>query len=534
MPELAIPELLRSIRPEEAELVRREAVRRTCEKSLYKFVKWMWPVIEPYRPFVEGWAIGAIAEHLQAVTEGQIRRLIINVPPGFSKSLCTSVFWPAWEWGPRAMPSMRYICASYSQDLTVRDNIRARNLVLSPLYQGYWGKGFKPADDQFTKVKFANDKTGWKLATSVGGIGTGERADRFMMDDPNSVQEAESEAITASTNQWALEVVPTRLNDPEKSAIILIQQRTNERDVTGTYLAKELGYDHLCIPMHYDSGRHCVTVTGWEDPRDEDGELAWPERFPEHVVDELAQVLGPYAAAGQLEQSPVPRGGGIIKRDWWALYEGPQDMEGKETYPICEFVLASLDTAYGEKEENDYSALTIWGLWYKDGVPKLLLLNAWKKRLPLNGTGDMKIRSNWGLVEWIAHSCKRFSVDKLIIENKARGVDVGNEIRRLYRESLFGVELVDPKGKDKVARTHAVVPMFTDGMVYAPDRTWAEEVIGEVCTFPRAAHDDLHDSVIYALSWFRRNNLAQLRAERTIEEEGLKKYKPKTGPLYPA
>src|SRR5258705_269192 len=132
------------------------------EKSLISFVDYVWPVVEPAIPFVKGWAISAIAEHLEAVTHGEIKRLLINVPPGFSKSLLTDVFWPAWEWGPQNKPWYRYVCAAYSNHLTERDNMRCRNVVMSDRYQRLWAPRFKISNDQFTKVKFANDQTGWK------------------------------------------------------------------------------------------------------------------------------------------------------------------------------------------------------------------------------------------------------------------------------------------------------------------------------------------------------------------------------------
>src|SRR5258705_6074930 len=322
------------------------------EKSLISFVDYVWPVVEPAIPFVKGWAISAIAEHLEAVTHGEIKRLLINVPPGFSKSLLTDVFWPAWEWGPQNKPWYRYVCAAYSNHLTERDNMRCRNVVMSDRYQRLWAPRFKISNDQFTKVKFANDQTGWKLATSVGGIGVGERGDRFIIDDANNTMMMESEAIRANVNMWFTEVVPDRLNNPSKSAIVVIQQRLHEEDVSGVAISRELGYTHLMIPMRYEPTRHCVTVLGknhvgediqWEDPRVEENELAWPERFPDEVCDQLEHAKGPYAWAGQYQQTPEPRGGAIIKRDWWQLWE-------EKSYPRVEFILASLDSAYTEKE----------------------------------------------------------------------------------------------------------------------------------------------------------------------------------------
>ena len=167
--------------------------------------------------------------------------------------------------------------------------MRCRNIVLSDRYKKYWGSRFGISNEQFTKVKFANDKTGWKLATSVAGIGTGERADRVIIDDPNNPIEMESEAIRRNTNMWFTEIIPDRLNNQKESAIVVIQQRTHEDDVSGTAISREMGYVHLMIPMRYDSARHCRTIYGWSDPREDpqEGELAWQERFPEIICQEL-------------------------------------------------------------------------------------------------------------------------------------------------------------------------------------------------------------------------------------------------------
>lgn len=292
-----------------------------AEGSLLSFVRTMWPILEPQRKFIEGWCLETICEHLEAISRGQIRRLLINVPPGTAKSLLTSVFWPAWEWGPQNRPDMRYVCASYSDGLTIRDNMKCRRLIQSLPFQEMWGDRFQISEDANAKVRFDTDKTGFKLATSVGGVGTGERGDRFIIDDPHSVKQAESEAIRESTIQWFTEVVPTRINDPDKSAILVIMQRVHERDISGLILTEELGYDLLCLPMEYEEDHpfKSRTAINFVDPRSIPGELLWPERFTKRHLDEdlkpsLRAWGGMYAESGQLQQRPSPRGGGMFKR----------------------------------------------------------------------------------------------------------------------------------------------------------------------------------------------------------------------------
>lgn len=513
--------------------------REQYEGSLIEFAEYVWPVVEPAIPFMRGWAIEAIAEHLEAVTFGQIKRLLINVPPGFTKSLLTDVFWPSWEWGPRNMPWLRYMCAAYSNHLTERDNMRCRNIVVSERYRRLWGNRFKISNEQFTKIKFANDQTGWKLATSVGGIGTGERADRVVIDDPNNPMEMESEAVRNTAVMWFTEIMPDRLNNPKESAIVVIQQRTHEDDVSGIALSREMGYTHLMIPMYHDPARHCVTVLGinpetgeeikWEDPRKTDGELAWPERFSEKVCLDLERDKGPHAWAGQYLQSPEPRGGSIVKRDFWQLWDRP-------TFPNFEFILASLDTAYTAKEENDASALTIWGVFRdENNNPKVMLMWAWQERLEFHQLVQKVIDTCVITPAPVKHP--RFPVDKLLIEQKASGESVGQELRRMFRGSgKLGIDLINPNVYgDKVARVHAVQHLFADEMIYAPDKSWADVVINQCAIFPKGAHDDLVDSTSQALRYLRDSGFALKREEYSVVEEDELRYisASETRPLYP-
>lgn len=502
-------------------LEKKSLTRKNCEESLLYFVQTFWKYVEPSTEFVNNWHIEAICDHLQAVTEGEITRLLINVPPGMLKSLLVDVFWPAWEWIHD--PTLRYICTSYSQSLTERDNIRFRNVIMSEDYQRMWGDKYGPSKDSFSVVKVANNKTGWKLATSTGGTGTGERGDRVLVDDPHNVKDGESELVRRSTLQYFTEVLPTRLNSPINSSIVVIMQRVNEEDVSGHIISKNLDYVHLMLPMEYDSSRKCATSLPaypddifFEDPRTEDGELLFPERMPEWVVERDKKVMGSYAVAGQFQQSPTPRGGGIIKDKWWKLYpeQGEAlDESGKPAspleYPPMEFIVAFADTAYTTKEENDYSALTVWGVWRKDGAPKVMLMAGWKERLELNA-----------LVTKISNTCsagKGIPVDRLLIENKASGKSVAQEITRLFDNAAFGVELVEPKG-DKIARMYAVQHLFENGIVHAPDREWSQMVIDDVAKFPKGSHDDIADTVSGALKWLRDSNFA-LRSDEYDEEE---------------
>jgi len=297
------------------------------------------------------------------------------------------------------------------------------------------------------------------------------------------------------------------------------------------------------IPMRYEQSRSFPTMLGYEDPRETEGELFFEERFPLHVVERDEKVLGPYATAGQFQQTPIPRGGGIIKPEWWVLWE-------QKTYPSVEYVVLSLDTAYTEKSENDPSALTVWGTFggavdggttrYVDRygkmteftqsfqsadlgpVPKLMLMYAWAGRLDLHE-----------LVKKVNEVARKMKVDKILIENKAAGYSVAQELRRLFRGEDYYVQMYDPKTLDKLARLYSVQHIFAEQMVYAPAKDWAEMVIRQVSSFPKGSHDDLVDTVSMGVKHLRDIGLLTRSEERFRETEDAKQYRgPPPTPLY--
>lgn len=393
----------------------------------------------------------------------------------------------------------------------------------------------------------------------------------IIVDDPNNAREALSDTtITATNEEWWDGAMSTRLNDTNRGAIIVVQQRLGEQDLSGHILAndKRQEWDHLVLPMHYDSRRQAATSIGWTDPRQEENELLWPQRFDREAVRDLETRLGSkWRAAGQLEQRPEPKGGGIIKREWWQLWPPGGEREGAGARPIewppFSFILGSLDTAYTEDELNDPSALTIWGIFedadlvniptrkiQRDGsvisvydedylndltrpktVPKVMLVHAWAKRLELNP-----------LVRQVEKDCKTFQVDRLLIEAKASGISVAQEIKRLYANANFST-LLNPLSRgrgasrnDKVSRLYSVQHLFEEQLVFAPERPWAEEVMDECGTFPNGTHDDRVDTVSQALRHLRAIGLltrgAELQAEteRAIRHVGRRRARV---PLYP-
>jgi predicted phage terminase large subunit-like protein len=419
-------------------------------------------------------------------------------------------------------------------------------LIESEWYKKRWGDRFELTSDQNTKSAFTNSKGGERLITSVGAGITGLGGSIILADDPNSAGEAFSEAAIQSTIDWWSQSMSTRLNDMATGAYVIIQQRLAEDDLTGYILEKNNGeWCHLMLPMRYEPERSYVTTIGWKDPRTVPGELLWPERFSEQAVVELERSLGPMIANGQLQQRPEPAGGGIIPRDYWKLWE-------RDTFPQMDFIMASLDTAYTEKTSNDFSALTVWGVFsgerslidtpnrvidkrgesqmmYRDNAmyeastaPKVMMMFAWKERFELHK-----------LVEKVADTCTKLKVDLLLIESKAAGHSVAQEVRRLYANERFGVQLFDPKSQDKLSRLFSIQHLFAEGIVYAPDRKWADMVITEVAQFPYGKHDDLTDTVSQAMRHMRDNGLIARAPERAAELEELKRYRGHQEPLYP-
>jgi predicted phage terminase large subunit-like protein len=296
------------------EEVRRDtdAVRARCA-TLTGFIREAWHVVEPNNRYVEGWHVGAIGEHLEAITRGQLNRLLINVPPGTMKSLLSSVLWPAWEWGPQERGSLRYLSTSYADHLCVRDTRRMRDLVMSEWYRTLWPHIRLTRSGERS---FENTLTGKRDGVAFASL-TGGRGDRVIIDDPHSTETAESDVERAKTTRIFRESVPTRLNSPEHSAIVIIMQRLHSEDVSGQALSLDLGYEHLCLPMEYEADRGCTTRIGFKDPRTHDGDLLFPARFPREVVERDKRPMGEYAVAGQFQQRPVPREGGLFKRTWF-------------------------------------------------------------------------------------------------------------------------------------------------------------------------------------------------------------------------
>lgn len=441
------------------------------------------------------------------------------------KSSSVAVAWPAWDW--IGAPQRKFLFSSYAQSLSTRDSLKCRRLIQSPWYQANWGSKFSLSDDNNLKMRFDNSEGGYRLATSVGGALTGEGGDIVVLDDPHHAGETESDTIRQSTLDWFDQVMSTRLNDPKTGSFVVVMQRLHDRDLTGHILAKETGWDQLCLPMRYETGHPTPTRSslGWRDPRTHDGQLLWPERLGEREVASLEAALGPYGSAGQLQQRPAVAGGNILKSDWWQDWgKGPapawlssaQAADWRRgAPPECSPLFAVIDTAHETKTTNDYSACTVWGSWTDQrGVQHLMLIGAWRARLEFPD-----------LVKRAKKTWADYDLDEMAIEDKAAGVSLKQELRR---QGVI-VTSLRPE-RDKVARAHSVAPMFAAGHVWAPcSAKWAREVIAECSAFPSAEHDDLTDTVIYAVARLRRAGYVHALDSEADRKEPERK---KTGAAY--
>lgn len=450
-------------------------------RSLKEFTKRSWQTIEPGRDFHDNWHIDAISEHLQAVVEGKIRRLIINIPPRHMKSISVAVALPAWTW--TIQPQKRFLFASYASSLSIRDSVKCRRLIDSPWYQQHFGETFHLTGDQNQKQRFENNQTGYRIATSVDGALTGEGGDIIVIDDPHNVREAESSAVREGVLEWWDQAMQSRLNDPKTGAFIIIMQRVHEKDLTGHILANELGqeWDHLCLPARYEIGHPTPTVSslGFTDPRTEEGELLWPERIDEPTLQNLERSLGSYASAGQLQQRPMPKGGGILRAEWWVPWDKPD-------LPDIEYVIQSWDTAFSTKEKTSYSARTTWGVFKSRGQTNAIVLDMWYDRV------------TYPELRRIAQEAyNSYEPDAVLIEKKASGQSLIQDLR------VAGVPVIEYlPDRDKEARAHASSALLEDGRIYFPsDKKWAKNLIDICAAFPATENDDIVDTCTQA--WLR-------------------------------
>jgi phage terminase large subunit-like protein len=507
--------------------IRTERMKRAAERSLYEFVQQAWCIVEPGVEFTPNWHIEEICEHLQAVSMGDIKRLLINIPPRHSKSTIVSVMWPCWEWIDH--PSEKYLFASYSGVLSMRDSLKCRRLIQSNWYQDNWGDRFCLTGDQNAKQRFENDKTGYRIASSIGGTATGDGGSRIVLDDPHSALEAQSDTIRTSTIEWLKQVWSSRLNDMRTDAMVTIMQRLHEEDASGLYI-KEGGWEHLCIPARFDGVRR-KTSLGAYDPRKKNGELLWPARVGEKELSSLERSLGDYGTSGQLQQSPTPTGGGIIKVDKFKLLK---------ELPQCHYVLQSYDTAFTEKTQNDPTAMLAFGIFQSNNINNIIILDAWEEHY------DYPTLRKAAIKEWHSEyggdritGVKPRKTNVVLIEKKGSGIALCQDLNL----ARVPIEEYNPGNADKISRAHQASPIVDAGHVYVLESktepgkpvTWVRKAINDLKNFPVGKDDHYVDAFTQALIYLRDINMIELgkAAYDEIEEQDYEKLKKsKQNPYY--
>jgi predicted phage terminase large subunit-like protein len=512
-------------------LVDAEEKRRLAETDLWEFVNQAWHVVEPGVPFVPGWHIEIICEHLEAVSTGQIKRLLINIPPRHAKSTIVSVLWPMWEWTTK--PNEKFLCASYAGTLSIRDNLKARRLVQSPWYQERWGDKVQLTGDQNAKQRFENTSTGYRIASSVGGTATGEGGSRLLLDDPHGAQDAQSDQMRETALEWFQQVWSTRLNDPQRDSMVTIMQRLHEQDISG-YILRDLGdWEHVCLPAEWD-GQKRKTFLGSYDVRKEVGELLWPQRFNHKVLNALKVQLGEYGTAGQLQQQPSPPGGGILKVECFRKW--PHDKE----VPAFEYVVQSYDCAFTEKTSGDPTACSVWGVFTHERQRNAMLLDCWAENM-----GYPQLREK-AVEEW--HSLyggsdtdpmrKPRKADIVLVEAKASGQSLLQDLKQARVPAVP----YNPGNADKVSRAHQAAPILELGNLWIPESkktpghvvTWAKAFVAQLERFPVSEHDDYVDTFTQCMIYFRDSGMLELpQADKDpIEEEDYHAKKKRKGNPY--
>jgi predicted phage terminase large subunit-like protein len=491
-----------------------------CSRDLRVFIREAWPILEPARPFVGNWHIDCVAEHLMAVSAGEMPRLLINQPPNTTKSVTTAVCWSAWEWIDS--PHLRWMFASYAEKFALRDSRKQRDLIASRggkpdgrLFQrrGYQGllallgKSWQLSSDQNAKGRYDTTAGGMRLATAIRGQATGDHADRIVVDDPLNPEQAYSQVDRERVNRWWDGTMKSRFID-DKATAVIVAQRLHENDLPGYLLAQDAGWHHLCLPAEYIPSHQFTypakvrLASGREidgDPRTEPGELLDPVRLSEAA---LAEHRGnSFVFAGQFQQQPAPEGGGMFKRDWFE----PRWQPGFDRYLELGFdrVIQSWDMAFKDTKGSDFVVGQVWGF---HGADCYLL-------------AQVRGRFEFSVTLHVFRALTAFEPRAIakLVEDKANGPAVISALRHEIR----GIIPYTPKDS-KPARARAVTPLFEARNVVLPAAdtipcpefymdergrrheippTTVSDYIHELAVFDSGANDDQVDATSQALEW---------------------------------
>jgi predicted phage terminase large subunit-like protein len=447
--------------------------------DLYSFIERAFYELNPETAYVPAWHIELIAAKLEACARGDIRRLIINLPPRHLKSHCISIAFVAWYLGHYA--ARHVICASYGKDLAEKLARDCRSLMQSAWYQAAFATRLSPVRQAVDD--FMTTELGTRLATSVGGVLTGRGADLIVIDDPLKPDEALSESQRKAVNSWYDNSLLSRLNDKNKGCIIVTMQRLHQDDLVGHVLEQE-GWDVLSLPAIAEEPQSFVfhSALGKRIVHRRIDEPLHAGRESLAILENIRRTIGEYNFASQYQQSPIAQGGAIIKAKWLLTCE-PADWPTSFTR-----IVQSWDTANKATEFSDFSVCTTWGVKDK----RFYLLDVVRKRLEFP---DLK--------KAVIAQRERWNANKVLIEDKASGTQL---IQELKREGVPNIEPYMPlPNMDKQMRLHAQSTAFESGQVLLPKyATWLDDYTRELLGFPGSKHDDQVDSTTQALHYLRK------------------------------
>lgn len=471
-----IKNLINRLPPEEKadllkklELLNEKKTQEKAEQNFLDFVKSMWPA------FIEGEHHKIMADAFERVANGELKRLIVNMPPRHTKSEFASYLFPAWFLGK--YPEKKIIQTAHTAELAVGFGRKVRNLISNDDYQKVF-KGVELSSDSKAAGRWNTNKGGDYFAIGVGGAVTGKGADVLVIDDPHSEQEAAvgqyNTDVYDKVYEWYTSGPRQRLQPG--GAIIIVMTRWSKRDLTGQIIKNSIQkegageWEVIELPAILPSGN-----------------ALWPGFWKQEELESLKAELPVSKWNAQYQQNPTSEEGALIKREWWQEWTQSQ-------MPECEAIIQSWDTAFLKTQRADYSACTTWGIFNwpdEDGqtIPNLILLDSFKEKLEFPDLKRAAYDKYW---EW--------EPDQMIIEAKAAGSPLIFELRAM---GIPVTEFTPSRGQDKIARVNAVTDLFASGVVWCPPTRWAEEVVEECASFPSGDHDDLVDSTTQALLRFR-------------------------------
>jgi predicted phage terminase large subunit-like protein len=448
--------------------------RSILRSDFCAFIERCFSELYPQATFLPNWHIELMAAKLDACRRGEIKRLIITLPPRHFKSMCASVALPAFLLGHN--PSAQIICASYGQDLAEKLAKDCRAVMMSQFYQQI----FPTRLVQSSVQEIATSIGGFRMATSVGGVLTGRGGDFIIIDDSLKPGEAISTSQRNMPNQWFDNTLLSRLNSQRDGCIIIVQQRVHQDDLVG-HVQAQGGWEILNLPAIAEMREtHIIeSIYGPTAHVREVGDVLHADRETREVLDRLRRDIGEYNFAGQYQQSPAPLGGGIVQEAWFKQYN-----DNELPYPFDQ-IIQSLDTANKPGELNDFSVCTTWGIKDK----RIYLLNVFRKKL---GYPDLK--------RAVREQADIYEPSVILIEEHASGVQL---IQELIDEGLHQVQRCTPKG-DKEMRLRAQTATIENGFVYLPRVAhWLAEYLFELMTFPNSRYKDQADSTSQALGWMK-------------------------------